>query len=52
MSFDFHRFCLEDLARRLHFTLQKYVVSQELFLEFSFKAVSVFEILCVPKSVP
>lgn len=51
MSFDFHRFSLEDLAMGCIFTLQKYTVGQELFLEFSFKALYVCEILCVPKSI-
>lgn len=32
------------------FTLQKYMVGQELFLEFSFKAFYVFEIICDPTS--
>lgn len=38
MSFDFHRFYSEDLAMDCSSTLQKYMVGQELFLEFSFKA--------------
>lgn len=37
MSFDFHRFYSKDLAMSYIFTLQKYMVGQELFLEFSFK---------------
>jgi len=38
MSFDFHGFYSEDLAMGGSFTLQKAMVGQELFLEFSFKA--------------
>ena len=48
----FHRFSSEDLAMGCIFTLQKYMLGQELFLEFLFKALCVFEILSVSKSVP
>jgi hypothetical protein len=51
MSFDFHRFCSEDLAMGVvsHFRNTWW---PRVILEFSFKASSAFEIHCVAEFIP